>query len=902
MNLSTFNRARFFRSTAKNISTSARRVHRATAAVVELLEQRALLSTVLTPVADSFVRGGAYQNTNFGASPLLFVKTPGSGDFRTAYLKFDLSNAGTIHSAILHLSGSLLNPLATSVTTGVFPVSDTTWIAGNGAVADPIGDGFDTSNNPPGELTWNNRPTIGPTALNTATITRDSYQSYNLDITSYIQAQQGPLVSLALEDTVANMIQNVFLSSKSTSNAGSGPELIINGDSAEALVVNSINAPDVTSSSDSHTETVSVNYLGPLAVDPSTFSASNITVTPYGGGTALTVTGVSTSGTTNADGSITVNYTIAAPGGAWAASANGAYVVAVQPNSVKDVQGNGVSGETASFRVKVGDTTPPVSVPSATDVLTPGAGTYSFNVTYSDNVAIDASQINLANVGISGPIGQLQITGMSLSPNANASQITVTYTAIVPGGAWTSADDGVYTLGVRPNSIFDTAGNPDAVVGNNVTFHVRIPVAGTTPPTAVISAANVTAAGGTTETVMVTYFDAIGIDASTINTGNISVIGPNNQPLTVVSSSVSPGTNAAMETGTYIVAAPGGTWDAADIGPYTITVLADQVFDTSSNPVPVTTQQFRVDVPTTPPTASISAANITSVNSNPELISVVYTDSTSALDPSTLSGTNLTVTDPNSMLITATLVAMTGSGSSVTGRYTIPAPAGGWTLANNGTYTVAVVAGSVKDMNGDGVVATSSTFTVAIADATAPTAVITAPNVTSSGGSGETITVVYSDNVAVDAATISIGNLSVIGPNSQPLTVTGVTTNPTVSAASVTATYTVAAPGGAWTATANGMYTVSLIGGQVKDTSGNAASAAPVTFNVNASGTPPAAAITAPDVTSTTAAAEIVTVLYTDPNSAIDITTLSGANLTVIAPVDRTWPSAWSTHPAAGIP
>ena len=147
--------------TSRKSKAAGKAISRAVAAVIEPLEARTLLTTVVPAIADTFVRNNDYALTNFGASPLLFVKNAASGDTRVAYLKFDLTGVTTINSAVLQLSGSLENNLGTAVATGVYGVADSSWIQGNGTIADSIGDGFDTSNNPPGEMTFNNAPVIG---------------------------------------------------------------------------------------------------------------------------------------------------------------------------------------------------------------------------------------------------------------------------------------------------------------------------------------------------------------------------------------------------------------------------------------------------------------------------------------------------------------------------------------------------------------------------------------------------------------------------------------------------------------------------------------------------------------------------------------------------------------------
>src|SRR5438105_9300917 len=145
---------------------------------VEPLEGRVFLSVdVLTPVADSFVRDPEFNQTNFGASPFLYVKTAGSGDNRFAYLKFDVSNwsSAQIGNATLYLTGALQTPTTPAITTAVWPVADSSWVEGNGTIAihsrnggssgsqltgTAPGDGFDTDNSPAGEINWDNAPAI----------------------------------------------------------------------------------------------------------------------------------------------------------------------------------------------------------------------------------------------------------------------------------------------------------------------------------------------------------------------------------------------------------------------------------------------------------------------------------------------------------------------------------------------------------------------------------------------------------------------------------------------------------------------------------------------------------------------------------------------------------------------
>ncbi len=73
--------------------------------------------------------------------------------------------------------------------------------------------------------------------------------------------------------------------------------------------------------------------------------------------------------------------------------------------------------------------------------------------------------------------------------------------------------------------------------------------------------------------------------------------GPNgfDQPATFVS--VDATDNGTPRTATYQISAPGGTWDAADNGDYTVAIAADQVADTVGNSMAAgTLGSFRVAI------------------------------------------------------------------------------------------------------------------------------------------------------------------------------------------------------------------------------------------------------------------------------------------------------------------
>lgn len=119
---------------------------------------------------------------------------------------------------------------------------------------------------------------------------------------------------------------------------------------------------------------------------------------------------------------------------------------------------------------------------------------------------------------------------------------------------------------------------------------------------------------------------------------------------------------------------------------------------------------------------------------------------------------------------------------------------------------------------------TAADFQVAdvpVRDVTPPTfANFRVTNITQPDLATQTFTIQYADARGIDIRSLDNRDILVTGPNGfqQLATRTRVVAN---SATSVTATYTVSAPGGAWDANEDGTYQVALRRGQVFDTQGN---------------------------------------------------------------------------------
>jgi CSLREA domain-containing protein len=155
------------------------------------------------------------------------------------------------------------------------------------------------------------------------------------------------------------------------------------------------------------------------------------------------------------------------PAGAagWTASAPTTYTVGSAGSYtlypwVKDAVGNVSAVYGSSASVTVDKTAPTAGGLVAANVTTSGGTTYSFTVSFSDNLAIDSTSIDGSDIRVTGPGGFNQLaTLVSVTPGGNGTPRTATYRITAPGGAWDTADRGAYAIAVEANQVFDTAGN-----------------------------------------------------------------------------------------------------------------------------------------------------------------------------------------------------------------------------------------------------------------------------------------------------------------------------------------------------------------------------------------------------------------------------------------------------------
>jgi predicted outer membrane repeat protein len=164
---------------------------------------------------------------------------------------------------------------------------------------------------------------------------------------------------------------------------------------------------------------------------------------------------------------ITESSTPPSPGAAgWTASPPATYTVAGDGSYTlypwaKDAAGHvsALFGSPAS--VTIDRTAPTAGGLVAANVTSSGGTTYSFTVTFSDNLAVDITSIDGGDIRVTGPGGFEQLaTLVSVTPLGNGTLRTATYQITAPGGAWDTTDNGTYTISLEANQVVDTAGNP----------------------------------------------------------------------------------------------------------------------------------------------------------------------------------------------------------------------------------------------------------------------------------------------------------------------------------------------------------------------------------------------------------------------------------------------------------
>jgi len=209
-------------------------------------------SLTLKPAADAYVRDGSYNMTNFGSDAMLDVKYSANNPLsnRSSYLKFQLPVVTAISSAKLRIYGHN-HENTKGISVHAYGVDDDSWTE------------YD--------IVKSNAPAASTASLGYA-IVNDVYKYYEVDVSSYVIAQQqsgNAQVSLLLADPNNRNTRVIF---NSMQNGAFPPQLIIQ----TPPVVNSntrLNQQEITAESESQPVEESTVYPNP-ARDKFTVSLS----------------------------------------------------------------------------------------------------------------------------------------------------------------------------------------------------------------------------------------------------------------------------------------------------------------------------------------------------------------------------------------------------------------------------------------------------------------------------------------------------------------------------------------------------------------------------------------------------------------------------------------------------
>ncbi|QDU89488.1 hypothetical protein Pla175_28790 [Pirellulimonas nuda] len=352
------------------------------------------------------------------------------------------------------------------------------------------------------------------------------------------------------------------------------------------------------------------------------------------------------------------------------------------------------------------------------------------------------------------------------------------------------------------------------------------------------------------------YYDAGSIDPLSLDGADVLVQGPNGfsqlASLSAVGESRST-TAGSARTVQYRIEAPGGAWEAADSGVYTVTLRPGEVRDAQGAYLPAAgLGTFRVDVSDAGrlDVAALLAAGQASVGATPwdigspaDLFDGV---AASLYRSANLNPAVVTLAFDQAQQVDGAAVRISHAGGDPAyqwrleaadtladldggvGSHRLLVPTTGIPADQTSTrpFGQSVSARffrlTVERLTGDDYVHINAwdLLTTPVEDALPPTAASDGGGVTSGGETTHGFTVAYADDLAIDITTINYGDIRVRGPNGylQVAALAGLDLN--ANGPSRAVAYFVAAPGGLWDAGDNGVYTIEIVAGQVMDTAG----------------------------------------------------------------------------------
>ncbi len=325
-------------------------------------------------------------------------------------------------------------------------------------------------------------------------------------------------------------------------------------------------------------------------------------------------------------------------------------------------------------------------------VFTTGAGTISFNIEPDPdepNLDIRADLLDSAGnvVATSNPVDALNA---SLSYPATAGAYYLSIQGVGKGDPLGTGYTDYSSIGQYSftGTIIDSGGL-------------------TPPPTAVLSSIDDTTLGTSIHTFAITYqvstaSPATRILRASLGDSDVEVGTPSGGTIPAILLSTTPlSGDASPITATYQISAPGGTWDSADGGIYSVRLRESEVEDDNNIFVSAgILGTFESDGEA--PSATLTGLQNPLVGDADFRFEVSYTDA-NAVDVSTLGTNDIRVTGPNGYQQIATFVGVdvNSDGSPRVATYRIVPPSTTWTLADSGTYTITLQSGQVADTGGN---------------------------------------------------------------------------------------------------------------------------------------------------------------------------------------------------------
>lgn len=386
------------------------------------------------------------------------------------------------------------------------------------------------------------------------------------------------------------------------------------------------------------------------------------------------------------------------------------------------------------------------------------------------------------------------------------------------------------------------------------------------PPLAELQATDLTTPGMATHHFDVTYSDDVAVAVSTIGPDDARVTGPNNYDQPAQLASLSSNSDGTPRTATYtITPLAAETWSPADNGTYTVWMEAGRVGDVEGAFVAEgKLGQFHVAIPMAVYAAGMDAdpgwtlepdwqygppaygaSGPTSGSTGTKIVAFNLSgDYANNLPPTYATTPPINTTGSSSLTLRfqrwlrtrrndaasiqasadgATWLEVWSSSNGVSDsswrevRYPLPPEVTGsaslrlrWGLATSRNQSD--LGWNIDDVEvlGDGTL-----------DTTPPVPLLSVADVTLAGSPSHSCSVTYTDDTAVRLASLDSTDLAVDGPNGYAGVVEFIGADLPSDGSPITATYSIPAPGGAWDATDNGTYSLTLAEDAVQDTLNN---------------------------------------------------------------------------------